>query len=284
MNSNVSFFNRSGFPRIGMLTVLAAFLIAGLQASGQVDQPEEVQKGDAGKSTVSLDFGADLVSRYIWRGSDYGRAPAVQPSISFSAYGLTVGAWGSYAFSRTSFQVNDSISVDGYYTETDLFISYTYKYFTLMLYDYYTPYPVDSLKGNNYFNWKNDETFHTLEASFIFDGPDKFPLRFIASVLFYGADKGKDSTGTYGMGSNNNYSTYFELSYNFEVKGIGIRPYIGGIPFGSAWYGPEAGITNVGLHLTKDIPITKQYALPVQANLMFNPLDKKAYLVFILSI
>jgi len=243
---------------------------------------EQAEKEKTAK--VTLDLGADLVSRYIWRGQNFGKSAAIQPSLSVNAFGFSLGAWGSYAFSRHTKQVNDSTSVDFHFTELDLFLSYTYKYFTLMLFDYYAYLPIDTLPGTDYFNWDNKTTFHTLEGSFIFDGPEKFPLQFIASVLFYGADKGKDSTGAIGFGDKNNYSTYFELSYKFNVKGFSIRPFIGGIPFESLWYGPRAGINNFGVNVRKEIPVSKKFSIPVQSNLIFNPMSKKAYLVFILSI
>ena len=33
---------------------------------------------------VAVDFGVDLYSRYIWRGTDYGHSPSIQPSINES--------------------------------------------------------------------------------------------------------------------------------------------------------------------------------------------------------
>jgi len=267
--------------RILLLTMLIVVSIVPSLAQEETILQESKQ-AEPGK--VFLNIGADLVSRYIWRGQNFGKSAAIQPTASISAFGFTLGAWGSYAFSSHSLQIDDSTSITYNFSELDLFISYRYKYFTLMLFDYYAPGPIDTLPGNDYFNWKNKNTFHTLEASFIFDGPEKFPVQFIASVLVYGADKGKDSTGAYGFGTKNNYSTYFELSYQFNVKGFGIKPFIGGIPFGSLWYGPEAGINNVGINIRKDIPVSKKFSIPIQSNLIFNPLSKKAYLVFILSL
>jgi len=239
---------------------------------------------EAEKAEITLNAGADLVSRYIWRGTNYGNSAAIQPTLSFSVAGLTFGAWASYGLTSTNYPVTDSTSVDFNYTECDLFLSYSFTYFTVILYDFYVPFPIDSLPGNNYFNWKNTTTFHTLEASLIFDGPEKFPLQVMASTLIYGADKDKDSTGVYGAGDQNNFSTYFELSYLFSVKGFELRPFIGGIPFGSSWYGPNAGITNVGIHVGREIPVSKKFSIPVCLNLVFNPMAQKAYLVFVLTI
>jgi hypothetical protein len=243
---------------------------------------EETIEAPPGK--VTLNVGADLVSRYIWRGLNFGKSPAIQPSLSVDAFGFSLGAWGSYAFSRTSLWLDDTTSLDYSFSEIDLFLSYTYKFITVMLVDFYAPLPIDSLPGANYFHWKNKDTWHTLEVSLIFTGPERFPLQVMASTLVYGADKGKDTAGIYGAGATNNFSTYFELSYQFMVKGFGIKPFIGGIPFGSSWYGPKAGVTNVGVNVRKEIPVSRRFSIPIQSGLIFNPLSKKAYLVFTLSL
>ena len=44
-------------------------------------------------------IGADVVSRYVWRGSDYGNAAAVQPGIETAVGPVTFGAWGSWSIS-----------------------------------------------------------------------------------------------------------------------------------------------------------------------------------------
>ncbi len=241
----------------------------------------------AKEGAATLNFGADLMSRYIWRGMDYGNSPAIQPNLGFAWKGLTIGAWGSYAFAKHSIQVNDSTIEDaGNYSEMDLYISYTYKWFTLMAFDYFTVNGLNPNEGNRYFDYNNKTTAHTFELCLTFDGPESFPIQVMASTLVFGADKGKDSTGTYGFGENNNYSTYFELGYKFTLKRIGVdlKPFIGGIPFGSSWYGPHAGITNFGLTAKREIPVTQQYSLPVQASLITNPQAQSVFLVFGISL
>ena len=109
-------------------------------------------------------------------------------------------------------------------------------------------------------------------------------MQVLAGTLFYGADKGKDSTGVYGLGTNNNYSTYFEISYPFIVKGIGVKPFVGGIPFGSAWYGPFGGVVNAGFTVSKSVRISKEYELPVFASVITNPQAQSVFLVFGISL
>jgi len=172
----------------------------------------------------------------------------------------------------------------GHYAEFDWYLSYTWKGFTLMAYDYFLPNPVNPNDGNKYFNFKNSTTGHAVEACISWAGTEKFPLQLFAGTLVYGADKGKDSTGTYGAGSTNNYSTYFEAAYQFNVKGFGIKPFVGAIPFGSAWYGPSGGVINAGLTISNSIPITKDFALPVFGSVITNPQAQNVFLAFGISL
>lgn len=44
--------------------------------------------------------GVDLYSSYVWRGSKFGKGPAVQPYVDFTTKGFSVGAWGSVCVSN----------------------------------------------------------------------------------------------------------------------------------------------------------------------------------------
>ena len=240
----------------------------------QTDTTHQTKKGLANPPQFSL--GTDLVSRYIWRGKDIGNSPAIQPNVSFGVAGFKIGVWGSYAmvYNGTS----------GNYAEFDPYITYTLKWFTIGITDYSCPNSINPNSNNRYFNYTKSTTNHTLEGCLQFTGPEKFPLSVCVATLFYGADKGKDSLSVYGLGSKNNYSTYFEVSYPFTVKGIGVKPFVGGIPFGSGWYGPYGGIVNAGLTVSKSIKISKEYELPVFVSIITNPQTESAFLVFGISL
>ena len=49
---------------------------------------------------VETTVGADIVSQYIWRGTDCGGV-SIQPSLGVSYKGLSLGAWGSWDGSGT---------------------------------------------------------------------------------------------------------------------------------------------------------------------------------------
>ena len=267
-------------------TISVTCLCQAVSVQAQDEKVREEIEAESDSGHAAINFGADLLSRFIWRGIDFGNSPAIQPNLSFSFKGLNIGAWGSYAFSGYKIQLNDTTVEDaGTYAETDLYISYTYKWFTLMVFDYFTVNGLNPNEGNRYFDYNQATTGHTVEGCLSFDGPENFPVQLMASVLLYGADKDRDSEGVYGKGTKNNFSTYVELAYKIELKrlGVDLRPFIGGIPFGSSWYGPYAGVTNLGLTATKEIPITAQYALPVQVSLITNPQAQSVFFTFGIS-
>ena len=73
------------------------------------------------------DIGADFVSKYVWRGGDFGEA-SIQPYISTSiGENLEVGVWSSYALTDYGF------------SEVDAYISYSVGNFGLTLTNYTFP-------------------------------------------------------------------------------------------------------------------------------------------------
>jgi hypothetical protein len=263
------------FTTVFLIVLLA---LPAMQVFSQ-DDPPAVAAGNG----ASISLGADLVSRYIWRGRDYGNSPSIQPNFAVSVAGFKAGAWGCYGFAQHSKKINDSTIVNmGNYAEFDLYLSYTFKWFTLQVTDYFFPNMLSPNDGNKYYNYKNATTGHTFEASLIFAGPEKFPLQFSVNTMFYGADKNKDSLGVYGMGSSNNYSTYIEAAYIFKIKKIGVdlKPFIGGIPFGSVLYGDYAGIMNCGLTASKSLTITEKFSMPLYVSLITNPQAESVFFVF----
>lgn len=265
------------------LLILAAFLcIFFTSGYSQVRDEGVVEHAIANPAQFSL--GTDLVSRYIFRGRDYGNSPAIQPNAAFSYAGFKFSVWGSFGFVPYSMKINDTTNANmGNYAEFDPSICYTYKGITLSVTDYFT---MNGMTPNeaNYFNYKNKTTGHTIEVGLSYAGPDKFPIQLFAGTLVYGADKGKDEAGNYGLGTENNYSTYLEAAYSFTVKGIGVKPFIGGIPFGSSWYGPYGGVVNTGLTLTKTIKVTSDFSFPVFASIIANPQSQSIFFVFGLTL
>lgn len=209
------------------------------------------QKPDSA-SASGFDLGADLVSRYIWRGMKFSTAPAIQPYISYTFKGFTLGTWASYAFTDDASQ------------EVDLYLSYNYQLFTFTLNDYF--YVLDQFGNyNDYFDWDKTTSSHYLEGIFEFSGFDKVPVRFLAGIMLLGGD----------IDANNDrqFSTYFELAYDFKIKNVDTEVFVGFTPF-SGFYSDGFDFTNVGLKASKDINITEKFSIPFSGSFIMNPAAK----------
>lgn len=238
---------------------------------------------------VSFDFNADLVSRYVWRGTQFGGAsPHLQPGISMDYKGLEFGAWGSY-----------SLAGQNTAQEFDLYLSYTFlnEMLTATLTDYYFP---DDTATYNYFEWNKDITGHILEASLSFNGTDNLPLHFLAAVNFYGADAQKinddQNSPDFNTSTGIQYSNYFELGYNFDVQDVNCDVFVGaslnspndlntatGYLGESGFYGTGPGVVNLGLTASKEIKITEHFSLPLTTSIITNPQAEKIFFVFGIS-
>lgn len=208
----------------------------------------------------SVDFGATLASRYVWRGLDFGNAAAVQPSLSYSQGGFTIGAWGSFEMSPTGNAIN----------ENDLYVSYAFETdvgtFSASVTDFYF-----STGDNNYFDYDNDTGGHVIEPGISYSGP----ISLSASI------------NAYGRGDFN--EIWLEASYPFSVKEVDLSLAVGGSPNDEAgYYGTDAdtdaGITKVSLSASKSIEITDSFSLPVMASYYVNPYLARSYFIFGISL
>jgi hypothetical protein len=211
-------------------------------------------------SDVSANMGADLVSRYVWRGLSLSASPNIQPYLEFSYNNFAIGAWGSYATS-------------GNFAEVDLYMFYSVKSLTIGITDYYTEDELD-LSRFDHFNWKSNSTNHAVEASLDYSLQGKIPLAFKAAAIVYGNDR--DIEG------HQMYSAYLELSYSFSIRTNQMRLALGGTPY-RGLYAEEASIVHVGLSATRTIKISDHYEMPLSVSLISNPSSEDVFLLFILS-
>ena len=201
---------------------------------------------------AQLATGADLVSSYVWRGipqEGAGGTPNIQPYVSFTAGGLTIGSWASGSFS-------------GNIKEVDLYATYAISSaFSVTL----TDYNYNLISIPNYFDY-------TATGGHVFEGTVAYSgTAFSASInsMFAGADK-------LGNGKNA-YSTYIELGYQINPLA---KVFVGGLLNESATYGTTGiGLTNVGLKVSKSIIITDKFSLPIYGILGANPTSGKAFFV-----
>lgn len=225
-------------------------------------------------------FNGDLMSRYIWRGLDLGGpSPCIQPVLKYSytshnlKHNLSAGAWGSYTFSGS---VNEEI---------DLFASYTFlNQFSFTVTDYFFP-GLNTGQKNEYFRYRSDSTGHVFEGTLSFQGTEKFPVTLLFSMNFYGNDVRKmsnDSTqGDIVM------SKYIEIGYKHSFRQFDFNAWIGAaLDNPDKGYSPlgyysnkRAGITNVGMKFSRNIPINDGFSIPIQCQLITNPMQQKFWIV-----
>ncbi len=240
-------------------------------------------------SSVKVNAGADVVSRYVWRGLQFGgNAPALQPGISLNYNNLEIGAWGSYSLSGLNVS-----------QEMDLYVSYAFgSSFSAILTDYYFP---DESADYKYFRY-GEGTGHVLEAGLSFKGTKNLPLSLSAYMNFYGGDASRlgsdpSDTLTFNKVTGIQYSNYVELGYAKTIGGVDCNLFMGftlsnpkpadtqtGFVGETGFYGDGAGIINLGITAQKSLPLSNKYSLPITASLITNPQAEKVYFVFGISI
>lgn len=188
-----------------------------------------------------ITVGADIVSSYVWRGSQFAGA-SVQPGITYSNGGLSIGAWGSTGF-------------DGVFQEADLFASYQFDFgLKLGITDYYFP-------GTNYFDFSKATGAHGFEINLGYGIKD-----FSVSANYMLNEAGGALTAGGDM--------YFELGYAFKSFSV----FAGA---GNGWHTPDGSfaLVNVGLSTSKEVQITESFSLPVKGSLILNPKTQQFFIV-----
>jgi len=234
---------------------------------------------------ISMDFGCDVVSRYVWRGMELGGDNAcLQPTFSLSSKNLSFGVWSSYAIGPFTNQ------------EFDLYLSYSFlnEMFTVTVNDYFLP---NAYNDYNYFDYKALTTGHLLEGILSFNGTEKIPFTLLASVNFFGTDAkiidDDPSSPTFNQSIGLQYSNYLELGYYNTFGSIDFNAFCGytfsnpkledtntGFIGETGYYSSKAGFINVGFTAAKSIKITEDYSLPIKTTIATNPITKKVYFVF----
>ncbi len=214
-------------------------------------------------SESSFTASLELTSKYIWRGIEYGTAPATFPMLSYSSKGFNVFALGAYV-------------LNGSHQELDYGLSYTFRdYFTLGLSDYYYPSTVGEM--DQYFNYKNSTTGHSVEAYVILT-PFRLPFWVTLSTYVYGADKGLDGRQA--------FSSYAELGYAFEFDTDNSLSLIVGANLNKGFYTDYThsfNVVNAAVKYSTSFEIGN-FKLPVSVSYILNPFKNKGYFTFSLYI
>ena len=197
-----------------------------------------------------LSISGDIVSNFAWRGSLVSPTLNFQPTIDYSSNNFSFGLWGIS-------------NITGTFKEMDIYASYSINGFSAIITDYYWN------TDKRYFNYKNSSTGHVIDVGLSYEN-ENFPLNISVSTMLYGEDKKSfyDITETDTL--LNNYSTYLQLSYTFEISENSLNIFAGASPF-TGMYGKNFAVVFAGFTVSKEIKITDNFSLPIFATFAVNP-------------
>jgi len=185
---------------------------------------------------ADVGIGADLVSRYVWRGTDFGNSAAIQPSISYTSGSVEIGAWSSWSLTgdtrsnqegttrssiRTVRAEGDTISGsstgrillqgrgDDTYngSENDLYVTYSNGPISVTITDYFFP-------GNDFFSFSADDEIHTIELSAAYSSGK---IGIMAAYNVSGGENAFYAEGSYELMSNDDASAGISVGLGNEV-------------------------------------------------------------------
>jgi hypothetical protein len=212
----------------------------------------------ANEAYSQLNVGADIVNRYVWRGTDFGNSPSIQPELSYTTGGLELGLWAAYATNGDP---------DG--TEVDIWATYKFETdagsFSLYATDY--TFPIHHMGGD----YVGSETWFDSDAHFIelgvgYSGTDGFPISVFAGLFVH---------------NDEDNSVYIEFGYDADP----VEFFLGFTPMESAVYGTTgAGIINMGLTGSRELRITETFSLGLFSTFVINPYIENMHLLFGISL
>ncbi len=220
---------------------------------------------------ASLSAGADFVSRYVWRGFDFGNSACIQPSAALGFSGAELGMWGSYPTG------NDATGAE----EFDLWFAYTVAMqngvsITGMVNDYFFP-----SAGYKYFNFDGDADStmlpdssylygggHTIEVGLSITGPETFPITL---------------SGYMNVHNEAGNNVYIQADYPAQIGGTAINLFAGVTPGSedNLYYGTDGfALINVGFQVDREVKMTDDFSLPVFINFSLNTDTEISYIYF----
>lgn len=242
-----------------LFLILTCFFIT-LSLYAQNESEPTVRNSFGAKLRESnFHLGVTLQTKYIWRGMEMiteDAAPVVFPQINYQNKGFFAYVMGGYA-------------INGKYSEVDMGVSYTYKWLTAGINNYY--YPTTNTPNDQYFNFKSRDTGHWLEAV-VTIAPEKIPVYLTLSNFFAGADKNLEGEQA--------YSTYAELGTHYDFLNDHQLAFVLGMAFNESCYnGYEHGfgVCDVELKYTYSVKFKNDLALPLTVSYIINPVYEKSH-------
>ena len=194
--------------------------------------------------SYSQDFGADLVSSYVWRGTQFGSGSHIQPYMDIGSGNLSGGVWGSFP-----------TSAKGGGNELDLWVSYDFGPLALTITNYTFPGEGGVYsKDEGLFNGDYTE----LSASTSIGGVD------LSAGYFTEVE-----------------ALYIELGTSIGAVDVALG--YGDDQSDPFYADGGSGLVNMSFSGSKDIQISDSYALPVFGSFIINPEAETAFLVFGIS-
>ncbi len=197
------------------------------------------------------DFGADVVSSYVWRGTQFGDGAHIQPWMELGSGAITGGIWGSFPLTGVGTVVGEDAAGNSLFNggnELDLWVTGDLGFMSLTVTNY----------------------------SF----PGQYGGYGAGTGVFDGDIEVSGSTSLGGIDLTVGYFTDLEALYIEAAFSAG--PVDIGLGFGSdgkdAFYGD--GLVNLSLGGSKDIKITEEYSLPIFGSFIYNADSEAAFLVF----
>ena len=225
--------------RTFLLSLMAVALLTPATIKAQEEEAAE-------EAASPFSVGMDLVSSYIWRGTQVHGA-SLQPYAAATFGGFEIGAWGAYEIAA---------NWDGVPAEADLYLSYGFDFgLSVGLTDYYYP------GGAGWFETSDTAGTHAFEINL---GYEISGFTIAANYLLNEA----------GFAASDGSDLYFELGYSYK----NLSAFIGA---GNGWHtGEEAAgetpnddgtfddkfaIVNIGVTITTDSKF------PVFGGIVLNP-------------
>ena len=200
---------------------------------------------------AGVGFGADVVNRYVWRGTDFGNAVSVQPGMSISHGNIEVGAWSSWAIT------------DGGANENDLYVSFSSGPVGITLTDYYFPGLTDDDSFFSYNNYSKEELEKDAEKS------NPHILEVSASLALNGMPL--SALAAFNVFGDPDDSFWVEATYDLgEMEETAVSVTAG---FGNGVYTTDTdpALVSVGLNMSKG---------DYFASYILNPDKESSFLVF----
>ena len=196
------------------------------------------------QNVQSQDFGADVVSSYVWRGTQFGQGAHIQPYISTGKGGFEVGLWGSFPTTAA-----------GGGNELDAYVSYDFGSFALTVTNYTFPDGNGTYSSGGFFDGDLEISASTEIGGLSLMGgyfPDLETLyieaKFALGSVDFAIGFGSDNADAFYVGSN------------------------------------ESSVCNISFGHKKEVKITDDYSLPVSGSFIYNPSSEAAFLVFGINI